>query len=75
MDATFLSTVFGVNVATGVLFAAVLIGGAPAITEWLRMDLRLVSILRWLGLTLIPLSTAIVSRNLLARRLLYRRVR
>ena len=74
VDATFLSTVFAVNVATGAVFAVILIGGAPAITEWLRMDVRLVSILRWLGLTLIPLSTAIVSRNLLARRLLYRRV-
>ena len=40
--------------------------GAPAITAWLRMDLRLIGILRWLGVTLIPLSTAIVSRNLLA---------
>ena len=74
VDATFLSTVFGVNVATGAVFALILIVGAPAITEWLRMDVRLVSVLRWLGVTLIPLSTAIVSRNLLARRLLYRRV-
>jgi lipopolysaccharide exporter len=74
VDATFLSTVFGVNVATGVVFAMILIIGGPAITGWLRMDLRLVGILRWLGVTLIPLSTAIVSRNLLARRLLYRRV-
>src|SRR6476661_4587713 len=74
IDATFLSTVFGVNVATGVLFALVLTAGAPAITAWLRMDVRLIGILRWLGVTLIPLSTAIVSRNLLARRLLYRRV-
>jgi PST family polysaccharide transporter len=74
VDETFLSTVFGVNVATGVIFALVLIGGAPAITGWLRMDVRLIGILRWLGVTLIPLSTAIVSRNLLARRLLYRRV-
>ena len=74
IDATFLSTVFGVNVATGVLFALVLTAGAPALTGWLRMDVRLIGILRWLGVTLIPLSTAIVSRNLLARRLLYRRV-
>ena len=74
VDATFLSTVFGVNVATGVIFALLLIVGAPAITSWLRMDLRLIGILRWLGVTLLPLSTAIVSRNLLARRLLYRRV-
>jgi PST family polysaccharide transporter len=74
VDETFLSTVFGVNVATGLIFAFVLIVGAPAITGWLRMDLRLIGILRWLGVTLVPLSTAIVSRNLLARRLLYRRV-
>lgn len=74
IDATFLSTVFGVNIATGAIFAIVLIAGAPAITAWLRMDARLIGILRWLGVTLIPLSTAIVSRNLLARRLLYRRV-
>ena len=74
VDSTFLSTVFGVNVATGAIFALVLIGGAPAITAWLRMDARLIGILRWLAITLIPLSTAIVSRNLLARRLLYRRV-
>jgi lipopolysaccharide exporter len=74
IDATFLSTVFAVNVVTGVLFALVLIAGAPAIAGWLRMDVRLIGILRWLGITLIPLSTAIVSRNLLARRLLYRRV-
>jgi PST family polysaccharide transporter len=74
IDDTFLSTVFGVNVATGVIFALILIIGAPAITGWLRMDVRLIGILRWLGITLIPLSTAIVSRNLLARRLLYRRV-
>lgn len=74
VDATFLSTVFSVNVATGVAFGAVLIISAPAITHWLRMDVRLVAILRWLGVTLIPLSTAIVPRNLLARRLLYRRV-
>ena len=38
IDETFLSTVFGVNVATGVIFALVLIAGAPAITGWLRMD-------------------------------------
>src|SRR5262245_27751904 len=74
VDATFLSTVFGVNVATGAIFAVILISGAPVITNWLRMDARLVGILRWLGITLIPLSTAIVSRNLLARRLLYRRI-
>ena len=65
---------FTVNVATGALFGAALIAGAPAITEWLRMDIRLIAILRWLGVTLIPLSTAIVPRNLLARRLHYRRV-
>jgi lipopolysaccharide exporter len=74
VDSTFLSTVFGVNVTTGVIFALGLIIGAPAITSWLRMDARLIGILRWLGITLIPLSTAIVSRNLLARRLLYRRI-
>ena len=74
VDATFLATVFGVNVATGLVFAAILMVGAPGMTAWLRMDARLVGILRWLGVTLIPLSTAIVSRNLLARRLLYRRI-
>jgi PST family polysaccharide transporter len=74
VDETFLSTVFAVNVATGAIFAVLLMAGAPAITAWLRMDARLVGILRWLAVTLIPLSTAIVSRNLLARRLLYRRV-
>jgi teichuronic acid exporter len=51
VDATFLSTVFGVNVATGAIFAVVLIAAAPAITAWLRMDARLVGILRWLGIT------------------------
>lgn len=74
VDAAFLSTVLGVNLATGALFGATLFAGAPAITGWLRMDERLVAVLQWLGLTLIPLSTAIVPRNLLARRLLYRRV-
>src|SRR5205823_819225 len=74
IDPTFLSTVFAVNVATGALFALVLLAGAPAITGWLRMDARLVGILRWLAITLVPLSTAIVSRNLLARRLRYRRI-
>ena len=44
---------------------------SPAGCAWI---LHLVGILRWLGLTLIPLSTAIVPRNLLARRLPYRRM-
>lgn len=74
LDARFLSTVFFVNVATGSLFALVFIGGAGPIGDWLRMDERLSSVLRWLGLTLIPLSTAIVPRNLLARRLAFRRI-
>ena len=74
IDAGFLSTVFFVNVATGAVFALVLAIGAESITGWLRMDPHLVSILRWLGLTLLPLSTAIVPRNLLARRLAYRRI-
>ena len=68
VDETFLSTVFGVNVATGVIFALVLIVGAPAITGWLRMDVRLIGILRWLGVTLIPLDGDRLSQ-LLARRL------
>lgn len=74
LDARFLSTVFFVNVVTGSLFALVFVGGAGAIGDWLRMDDRLSSVLRWLGLTLLPLSTAIVPRNLLARRMAYRRV-
>jgi PST family polysaccharide transporter len=74
LDARFLATVFFVNITTGALFALALIGGAPAIGSWLRMDARLPTILGWLGLTLIPLSTAIVPRNLLARRLAFRRI-
>jgi PST family polysaccharide transporter len=74
MDETFLSTVFLVNVATAIVFALILVAGAVPITAWLRMDARLVSILRWVGLTLLPVSTGIVPRNLLARRLEYRRV-
>jgi teichuronic acid exporter len=34
VDATFLSTVFGVNVVTGLIFAVVLAAGAPAFAGW-----------------------------------------
>jgi PST family polysaccharide transporter len=74
LDARFLATVFFVNVATGVLFALALIAARHSVTGWLRMDGHLDEVLWWLGLTLVPLSTAIVPRNLLARRLSYRRI-
>src|SRR5436190_4440705 len=74
VDDRFLSTVLTVNVVTGAMFTLALAGAAPAITASLHMDPRLVGVLERLGLMLIPLSTAIVPRNLLARRLMYRRV-
>ena len=42
--------------------------------RWLRMDDRLPGTVRAVGLAILPLCTAIVPRNLLARRLQYRRV-
>lgn len=74
LDQEFLSTVFFVNLATGLLFCGGLYFGAPLLTRLLKMDPQLVRFLRWLAVSFVFFSLAIVQRNLLARRLAFRRI-
>jgi PST family polysaccharide transporter len=74
LDQKFLSTVFYVNVITGLLFCAGLFFGAPLLPRLLKMDPSLVRFLRWLAISFVFYALAIVQRNLLARRLAFKRI-
>lgn len=74
LDQKFLSTVFFVNLTTGLLFCGGLFFGAPLLTRLLKMDPQLVRFLRWLAVSFVFFALAIVQRNLLARRLAFRRI-
>ena len=74
LNQKFLSTVFFVNLATGLLFCGGLFFGAPLLTRLLKMNPQLVRFLRWLAVSFIFFALAIVQRNLLARRLAFRRI-
>lgn len=74
LDQTFLSTVFFINLTTGLLFCLGLFFGAPVLTRLLKMDPQLIRFLRWLAISFVFFALAIVQRNLLARRLAFRRI-
>jgi O-antigen/teichoic acid export membrane protein len=74
LDQRFLSTVFFVNLLTGLVFCAGLFFGAPLLTRLLKTDARLIPFLRWIAISFIFFALAIVQRNLLARRLAFRRI-
>jgi len=70
----FLSTVFVVNVVTGLLFFIGFFAAAPTITRLLDMDPELVWLIRGMSTNFVLASLAILQRNLLARRMQFRAI-
>lgn len=70
----FLSTVFVVNVATGLLFSLAFFAAAPVIARLLGMDPSLVRLIRGMSTNFVLVSLAIVQRNLLVRRMRFRAI-
>ncbi len=71
---SYLSSVFFLNVVTGAATALVLVAGAPWIATIGRGDVRLVLVIRWIGVLCFVSSLTVVQNALLARRLAYRRL-
>jgi O-antigen/teichoic acid export membrane protein len=74
LDRVFLSTVFWVNVATGLVFGGLLYAGAPFLANLLHLDPRFAYFLEWVAASILFFSLAIVQRSLLTRRLAFRRL-
>ena len=72
LDRVFLSTVFYVNVATGLVFGGLLYAGAPFLATLLHLDPRFAYFLEWVAVSFAFFSLGIVQRSLLARRMAFR---
>ena len=72
LDQGFLSTVFYINIATGVLFGGLLYWGAGPLTTVLHLGRPAAGYLRWIAPSFVLLSLAIVQRSLLARRMAFK---
>ena len=74
LDDRFVSTVFWVNVASGLAWAALLAAAAPPLAALMGGDVRLVPLLWGVAAGLVLSSLGIVPRALLVRRMEFRRV-
>lgn len=74
LDAAFVSTVFWVNVASGLAWAALLAVAAPWLAALVSQDARLAPLLRGVAAGLVVSSLGIVPQALLVRGMEFRRV-